>query len=69
MPEYTLDFGFVIKGSIVTHIVKITNTCPLAVSFKADKSSLAGTGWSVLQNVKKIFVLDSNLCDVFRVFK
>ncbi|XP_073785286.1 hydrocephalus-inducing protein homolog isoform X1 [Danio rerio] len=46
LPEYTLDFGFVINGNIVTHIVKITNTCPLAVSFKANRSSLAGTGFS-----------------------
>ncbi|XP_051727085.1 hydrocephalus-inducing protein homolog [Ctenopharyngodon idella] len=46
LPEYTLDFGYVINGSIVTHIVKITNTCPVAVSFRADKSSLAGTGFS-----------------------
>ncbi|CAM4581517.1 unnamed protein product [Leuciscus chuanchicus] len=46
LPEYTLDFGYVINGSIVTHIVKITNTCPVAVSFRADKNSLAGTGFS-----------------------
>ncbi|XP_073706753.1 hydrocephalus-inducing protein homolog [Garra rufa] len=46
LPEYTLDFGYVINGSIVTHIVKITNTCPLAVSFRADRNSLAGTGFS-----------------------
>ncbi|XP_067276661.1 hydrocephalus-inducing protein homolog isoform X2 [Pseudorasbora parva] len=46
LPVYTLDFGYVINGSIVTHIVKITNTCPLAISFRADKSSLAGTGFS-----------------------
>ncbi|TRY66375.1 hypothetical protein DNTS_003347 [Danionella cerebrum] len=46
LPEYTLDFGYVIKDSTVTHIVKVTNTCPLAVSFKADRSSLAGTGFS-----------------------
>ncbi|KTG35348.1 hypothetical protein cypCar_00023228 [Cyprinus carpio] len=46
LPEYTLDFGYVNIGSTVTHIVKITNTCPVAVSFRADRSSLAGTGFS-----------------------
>lgn len=50
LPEYTLDFGYVNNGSIVTHIVKITNTCPVAVSFRADRSSLADTGWSFPQN-------------------
>ncbi|CAM4581485.1 unnamed protein product [Leuciscus chuanchicus] len=55
LPEYTLDFGYVINGSIVTHIVKITNTCPVAVSFRADKNSLAGTGFSTeLDRVKNL---------------
>jgi len=52
LPEYTLDFGYVISGSIVTHIAKVTNTCPVAISFRADKSTLAGTGWSIPQNVQ-----------------
>nr|XP_055030475.1 hydrocephalus-inducing protein homolog [Misgurnus anguillicaudatus] len=46
LPEYVLDFGYVIVGSVATHIVKITNTCPLAVSFRADRSLLTGTGFS-----------------------
>ncbi|XP_051512768.1 hydrocephalus-inducing protein homolog [Myxocyprinus asiaticus] len=46
LPEYKLDFGYVINGSVATHIVKVTNTCPVAVSFRADRNSLAGTGFS-----------------------
>ncbi|XP_056622256.1 hydrocephalus-inducing protein homolog isoform X2 [Triplophysa dalaica] len=45
LPEYILDFGYVIKGSVATHIVKITNTCPLPVSLRAVRS-LTGTGFS-----------------------
>lgn len=44
LPEYILDFGYVIKGSVATHIVKITNTCLLPVSLRAVRS-LTGTGW------------------------
>lgn len=37
-----------ILGSVSTHIVKVTNTGPLSVSFRAEKRSLAGTGLFLL---------------------
>ncbi|XP_072551301.1 hydrocephalus-inducing protein homolog [Salminus brasiliensis] len=46
LPDYILDFGYVIHGSIPTHIVKVTNAGPASVSFRAERQSLAGTGFS-----------------------
>ncbi|KAL0967855.1 hypothetical protein UPYG_G00258380 [Umbra pygmaea] len=47
LPEYTLDFGYVIHGSVPTHIVKVTNTGPMSVSLHADRRPLIGTGFTV----------------------
>ncbi|NXG68880.1 HYDIN protein, partial [Baryphthengus martii] len=55
LPEYILDFGYVIPGNIHTHIVKITNTGRFPVSFHADGRVLCGTGFSVeLDRVKHL---------------
>ncbi|KAI4885088.1 hypothetical protein NFI96_023140 [Prochilodus magdalenae] len=55
LPEYVLDFGYVIHGSTPTHIIKVTNTGPASVSFRAERSSLAGTGFSTeLDRVKNL---------------
>ncbi|XP_008933568.1 PREDICTED: hydrocephalus-inducing protein homolog, partial [Merops nubicus] len=55
LPEYILDLGYVILGSIQTHIVKITNTGQFPVSFHADGRVLRDTGFSVeLDRVKHL---------------
>ncbi|NXT36809.1 HYDIN protein, partial [Pelecanoides urinatrix] len=55
LPEYVLDFGYVILGNIHTHIVKITNTGQFPVSFHADGRVLSDTGFSVeLDRVKHL---------------
>ncbi|NWH50429.1 HYDIN protein, partial [Fregata magnificens] len=55
LPEYVLDFGYVILGNIHTHIVKITNTGRFPVSFHADGRVLCDTGFSVeLDRVKHL---------------
>ncbi|NXA22511.1 HYDIN protein, partial [Ibidorhyncha struthersii] len=55
LPEYVLDFGYVILGNIHTHIVKITNTGQLPVSFHAVGRVLRDTGFSVeLDHVKHL---------------
>ncbi|KAM9289560.1 hydrocephalus-inducing protein homolog [Morus bassanus] len=55
LPEYILDFGYVIPGNIHTHIVKITNTGPFPVSFHADGEVLHDTGFTVeLDRVKHL---------------
>ncbi|XP_074533739.1 hydrocephalus-inducing protein homolog [Halichoeres trimaculatus] len=46
LPEYVLDFGFVIPGRVLSHTVNITNTGSVAVSFYANLKRLAGTGFS-----------------------
>ncbi|XP_072492710.1 hydrocephalus-inducing protein homolog isoform X2 [Notamacropus eugenii] len=47
LPEYILDFGYIILGNVRTHIVKITNTSNLPVSFHAEKGALHDSGFSV----------------------
>ncbi|KAM6324924.1 hydrocephalus-inducing protein homolog [Podargus strigoides] len=47
LPEYVLDFGYVILGSIHTHIVKVTNPGQCPASFHADRRVLGNTGFSV----------------------
>ncbi|XP_046781643.1 hydrocephalus-inducing protein homolog isoform X4 [Gallus gallus] len=47
LPEYVLDFGYVILGNIHAHIVNITNTGRLPVSFYADGRVLRDTGFTV----------------------
>ncbi|MGH0142284.1 UNVERIFIED_CONTAM: hypothetical protein FKN15_002866 [Acipenser sinensis] len=55
LAEYTLDFGYVIHGNVSTHIVKVTNTGPLPVSFHADRRNLANNGFSTeLDRVKNL---------------
>ncbi|XP_065590283.1 hydrocephalus-inducing protein homolog [Cyrtonyx montezumae] len=47
LPEYILDFGYVILGNIHAHIVKITNTGQLPVSFCTVRRVLRDTGFTV----------------------
>ncbi|NXI70129.1 HYDIN protein, partial [Anseranas semipalmata] len=55
LPEYVLDFGYVILGNIHAHIVKITNTGQFPVSFHADGRVLRDTGFTVeLDRVKNL---------------
>ncbi|XP_072135349.1 hydrocephalus-inducing protein homolog isoform X2 [Mobula birostris] len=55
LPEFFLDFGFVILGTVKIHIVKITNTGFLPVSFHTDQHALKNTGFSTeLHRVKNL---------------
>ncbi|XP_077166200.1 hydrocephalus-inducing protein homolog isoform X2 [Paroedura picta] len=55
LPEYILDFGYIILGTIRTHVVKITNTSQFPVSFHADKRHLRDTGFTIeLDRVKNL---------------
>ncbi|XP_030060864.1 hydrocephalus-inducing protein homolog [Microcaecilia unicolor] len=55
MPDYLLDFGYVILGHVRTHIIKITNTGHLPVSFYIDRKTLTNTGFSMeLDRVKNL---------------
>ncbi|KAM8982871.1 hydrocephalus-inducing protein homolog isoform 2-T2 [Ara ararauna] len=55
LPEYILDFGYVVPGDIHTHIVKITNPGHYPASFHGDGYVLYNTGFSVcLDPVKRL---------------
>ncbi|NWX91311.1 HYDIN protein, partial [Nothoprocta pentlandii] len=55
LPEYILDLGYVIFGTVHTHSVRITNTGRFPVSFHADARALRDTGFSTeLHRVKNL---------------
>ncbi|XP_034542457.1 hydrocephalus-inducing protein homolog isoform X2 [Notolabrus celidotus] len=55
LPEYVLDFGFVIPGKVLSHTVNIKNSGSVAVSFYANLKRLAGTGFSAdFERVKNL---------------
>ncbi|XP_042636791.1 hydrocephalus-inducing protein homolog [Orycteropus afer afer] len=55
LPEYVLDFGYVIPGEVQTHIIRITNASHFPVSFQAEKRVLHDTGFSTeLDRVKNL---------------
>ncbi|XP_029109509.1 hydrocephalus-inducing protein homolog isoform X1 [Scleropages formosus] len=65
LPEYMLDFGYVIRNSVQTHTVKVTNTGPLPVSFWADQRHLACSGFST--ELDKVKNLPSGETETFEV--
>ncbi|XP_049928998.1 hydrocephalus-inducing protein homolog isoform X2 [Epinephelus moara] len=55
LPEYVLDFGYVVPGKVLSHTVNVTNTGSVAVSFHANGKPLAVTGFSVeFERVKNL---------------
>uniref|UniRef100_A0A8C5EU15 Hydrocephalus-inducing protein-like n=1 Tax=Gouania willdenowi TaxID=441366 RepID=A0A8C5EU15_GOUWI len=55
LPEYVLDFGYVILGKVVSHSVKVINSGLIPVSFQLDCRQLAGTGFKAeLERVKDL---------------
>ncbi|XP_026221932.1 hydrocephalus-inducing protein homolog [Anabas testudineus] len=55
LPEYVLDFGYVIPGKVLSHTVNITNSGLVPVSFNAISKPLAGTGFTVeFERVKNL---------------
>ncbi|XP_074708613.1 hydrocephalus-inducing protein homolog [Strix uralensis] len=65
LPEYLLDFGYVILGNTPTHVVRITNTGQFPVSFCADRRVLRDTGFSVdLDHVKHLLCCETKVFEV-----
>nr|XP_029134421.1 hydrocephalus-inducing protein homolog [Labrus bergylta] len=61
LPEYVLDFGFVIPGKVLSHTVHITNTGSVPVSFQANLKCLAATGFSAdFERVKNLPCRETN---------
>uniref|UniRef100_A0A672UG67 HYDIN axonemal central pair apparatus protein n=1 Tax=Strigops habroptila TaxID=2489341 RepID=A0A672UG67_STRHB len=65
LPEYILDFGYIILGNIHTRIVKITNTGHFPVSFHVNGHVLCDTGFSVgLDRVKHLLYCETETFEV-----
>ncbi|PNI31896.1 HYDIN isoform 18, partial [Pan troglodytes] len=65
LPEYILDFGYIILGEVRTHIIKIINTSHFPVSFHADKRVLHETGFSTeLDRVKNLPHCETEIFEV-----
>ncbi|XP_074738457.1 hydrocephalus-inducing protein homolog [Strix uralensis] len=65
LPEYLLDFGYVILGNTPTHVMRITNTGQFPVSFRADRRVLHDTGFSVdLDHVKHLLCCETKMFEV-----
>ncbi|CAM9813667.1 unnamed protein product, partial [Bubo scandiacus] len=65
LPEYLLDFGYVILGNTPTHVVRITNTGQFPVSFRADRRVLRDTGNHVdLDHVKHLLCCETKVFEV-----
>ena len=47
LPEYLLDFGHVVLGTVRTHVVKATNTGWYPVSFQVEKDDIHHKGFHV----------------------
>ncbi|XP_016051807.1 PREDICTED: hydrocephalus-inducing protein homolog [Miniopterus natalensis] len=65
LPEYILDFGYLILGDSRTYIIKITNTSHIPVSFHAEKRVLHDTGFSTeLDRVKNLPYCETEMFEV-----
>ena len=55
LPDYLLDFGYVVLGTVRTHIVRATNTGWFPASFSVDHSYLHDSGFNVeLDRVRQL---------------
>lgn len=44
LPDYVLDFGYVIPGQVLTSVLNVTNSGSVPLSLSANTKCLAGTG-------------------------
>ncbi|CAL1528045.1 unnamed protein product [Lymnaea stagnalis] len=47
LPDYLLDFGYVVLGTVKTHVVRVTNTGWMPVSFKLDRQNIHTAGFHI----------------------
>ena len=53
--DYLLDFGYVILGTVRTHVVRATNTGQLAASFSLERGDIHQSGFHVeLDRVRQL---------------
>lgn len=55
LPDYELNFGYVILGTVRTHIVRATNPGILPISFSVEHTNLSENGFNVeLDRVRQL---------------
>ena len=55
LPDYMLDFGYVILGSVKTHVIRASNMSRLLASFDIERQNYDKTGFIVdLERVKNL---------------
>ena len=66
LPEFLLDFGYVVYGLVVSRTITLSNVGHCSVSFSTAHKTLEGTGYSIDLG-EKIRALPSNECLDFTV--
>lgn len=61
LPEYVLDFGYIILGKVLRHTVQVTNTGFEAVTFRAVVKGLAGAGEESAASFLSFFMITVEL--------
>jgi hydrocephalus-inducing protein len=55
LPDYLLDFGHVILGTVKTHVIRAANMGKLLASFEIERQNFSKTGFLVdLEKVKNL---------------
>ena len=55
LPDYLLDFGYVVLGTVRTHVVRATNTGYFPVSFRLERQSVHLSGFHLeIDRVKNL---------------
>lgn len=55
LSDYVMDFGYVVYGTVVSQISRLTNVSRIPVSLVSEKRDLSATGFSLeLDKVKDI---------------
>ena len=66
LPEFLLDFGYIVYGLVVSRTITLSNVGHCPVSFSTAHRALEGTGYSIDLG-EKIRALPSNECLDFTV--
>ena len=66
LPEFLLDFGYVVYGLVVSRTITLSNVGHCPVSFSTAHKALEGTGYSIDLG-EKIRALPSSECLDFMV--
>ncbi len=55
LPDYILDFGHVILGTVKTHVIRAANMGKISASFEIERQNFSKTGFLIdLEKVKNL---------------